>query len=162
MSLNETYQSLLRLSFYSLACLFFAEFGLSFLWDYLSNSVFNDSPFDYGKETSFSFVFSILVIAPLLETLVFQLGIYGLFSVVSQKRVSFNNYVISVVSGILFGLTHYYSTTHIIKSSLIGFVFMFFFLLTLQKTTKKTAFWFVVCIHSSWNLIIWIIRNLTN
>jgi len=159
---NKTLQHLVKLFFSALACLFIAEFGLSFLWDYLSSSVFDDNPVDYGKETSFTFVFSILVMAPLLETFIFQLGVHSLFGLVSRKRISFSNYVISVVSGILFGLTHYYSTTHIIKSSLIGFIFMFFFLLALQKTTKKTAFWLVVLIHSFWNLIIWIIRNLTN
>lgn len=160
MSLNKTYQDLLRLSFYALACLFFAEFGLSFLWDYLSNSVFNDSPVDYGSEVSFSFMVSILVIAPLLETLIFQLGIHSFFGLF--KRALSNKSILSVLSGVLFGLTHYYSVTHIIKSSLIGIVFMFFFLETLSITNKKSAFWFIVVIHSLWNFIIWIIRNLIN
>ncbi|MCE5206223.1 MAG: CPBP family intramembrane metalloprotease [Porphyromonadaceae bacterium] len=64
-----------------------------------------------------------LVIAPLLETLVFQTLFYLFF-----KHVNINRWIIITLSAVAFGCYHNYSVFLMINTFLIGLIFMYMYL----------------------------------
>ena len=137
----------------------FIDFGLKPLWNYLEDFFSVSGPVDYGDETSISFFISILLLAPLLETLIFQKWVLFLLDKTFLKKHKFKLIFYSSISGILFGLSHHYNSVHIIKSSLSGFVLMFFFMKINTQYNQRNAFISIVVIHALWNMTVWIIRN---
>ncbi len=98
--------------------LLFIDFGLNPVWDFISAKL-EITPIDYfGEEKSLSFLISILIIAPLIETSVFQLLIKYLLDFSPLKSTNYMAFYYSCISGILFGLTHIYSIVHIAKTCL--------------------------------------------
>lgn len=139
--------------------LVFIDFGLSPIWDFLNN-ILEITPINYfGNEKSISFLISIIIIAPLVETSVFQLLIKYLLDLTFLKFTKNKTIYYSSVSGILFGLTHIYSIVHIAKACVGGFFFMFFFLKVLNNKDRTNAFLFVTITHAIWNLFVWFYRN---
>lgn len=135
------------------------EFGFNFLWDYL-NEIFGVTKTSfYGEEKTVSFLFSIIIIAPIIETLVFQVLIKYLIDLTSLRSIQNNIIYYSIISGILFGLTHWYSVVHIIKAIIIGMIFMLFYLKTLKSKKLTTAIIFISTTHALWNLFVWFFRN---
>jgi hypothetical protein len=89
-----------------------------------------------------------LIVAPLIETLVFQRFVYYLFTKISY--LNNKNILICILSGVLFGLSHYYSLYYIILAVIIGFVLMYAYLIHIKQMRK--SFWIVVVIHFLLNL----------
>lgn len=89
-----------------------------------------------------------LLIAPLLETLIYQQFIYYLLSKLSCLKN--RTWLICMVAGIIFGLSHTYSLLYMIQTSLIGFVFMYAYLIHIQNLRK--SFWLITIIHFMVNL----------
>ena len=145
---------------YLFTILLFINLGLNPLWDFL-NAKLEITPTEYfGNENSLFFLISIIIIAPLIETSVFQNLIKYLLDFSPLKHVKHKVLYYSSISGIFFGLTHIYSVVHIIKACLGGFFFMFFFLKVLNKKNKTQAFLFVAITHAIWNLFVWFYRNM--
>ncbi|OJX87682.1 MAG: hypothetical protein BGP01_03690 [Paludibacter sp. 47-17] len=93
-----------------------------------------------------------LIIAPLLETLIYQQFIYYILSKLSFLKNQ--TLLICIVSGIVFGLAHTYSLIYMIQTSLIGFVFMYAFLIHIKNLNK--SFWLVTFIHFMVNLSVFL------
>lgn len=55
-----------------------------------------------------------------------------------------------MIAGIIFGLSHTYSLLYMIQTSLIGFVFMYAYLIHIQNLRK--SFWLITIIHFLVNL----------
>ncbi len=154
----------MRYFFYNFLYLFtlliLIDFGLNPLWDFL-NTKLEITPIEYfDNENSSFFLISILIIAPLIETSVFQLLIKYLLDFTLLRSIRNKGLYYSFISGILFGLTHIYSVVHIMKACLGGFFFMFFFLKVLKNKNKTHAFLFITITHSAWNLFVWVYRNI--
>lgn len=89
-----------------------------------------------------------VIIAPLLETLINQKGVYWLLSKIKYFR---NNVCwIIIISGIVFGSLHWYSLHYMILTTGIGFFLMYAYILRIDKH----PYWTVAAIHSLYNLII--------
>lgn len=108
----------------------------------ISDVVFFEPP-SINKDKVVGVAIKGLIAAPLIETLIFQKLIYFLFS----KIPYFSNRItlICIVSGMLFGSTHFYSLYHIIATSLIGFILMYAYLIHINNLKK--GFWLVAVIH---------------
>ena len=91
------------------------------------------------------YVFALLVVAPLLETLVFQVALCRLLRLMKWLRE--RECYIVLIGGILFGLYHYYSLVHIIVSAIGGALFMYVYLVR----RRKGGYWMVVLLHALWN-----------
>lgn len=105
-------------------------------------------PPSINKDGVLGIIIKGLLVAPLLETLVFQRFIYFLFSKISY--LNNKNTLSCIVSGLLFGLSHAYSLYYIIVTTLVGFVFMYTYLIYIKNLKK--SFWFVATIHFLVNL----------
>ena len=136
--------------------LFAIDFGLNPLWDFLNKAFEIKIENNYGDEKRIIFIISAIILAPLIETLVFQTFIKHLLDFTFLKNSKKKTILYSIISGGLFGISHIYSITHIIKASLIGFFFMFYFL---KIRNTKIGFLLIYFTHAFWNFFVWIYRN---
>ena len=100
------------------------------------------------KDSVFGIVLKGLIVAPLLETLIFQKLAYYLFSKISY--LNNKNILICVISGFLFGLSHWYSLFYVIIASIVGYILMYAYLVHIRNLKK--SFWIVAGIHFLVNL----------
>lgn len=120
--------------------------------------IFNIVDFEFSEPPSLTnrgipgMIVKGLVIAPILETLIYQQFIYYLLSKLSFLKNQ--TMLICVVSGIVFGLAHTYSLIYMIQTSLIGFVFMYAFLIHIENFKK--SFWLITFIHFLVNLTVFL------
>jgi uncharacterized protein len=90
-----------------------------------------------------------IIIAPLLETILFQTLPYVLLNKV--RYFSGRDNLIIIISAVFFGLNHFYSLFYIIYAILIGLIFTYFYVVRI-KDDKKTFYLIALC-HSLFNLI---------
>lgn len=103
---------------------------------------------DIDEYSIFMKIFTAVIMAPLLETLIFQKWFYRLLSKIKYFR---NNVCwIIIISGILFGLSHCYSAHYMIITTAIGFLLMYAYILRIDKH----PYWTVAAIHALSNFII--------
>jgi hypothetical protein len=136
------------------------EFGFNPLWDYLYEIFDIKKTSFYGNEKTAFFLFSIIIIAPIVETLVFQVLIKYLLDFTSLRSIQNKIIYYSIISGVLFGLTHNYSIVHIIKATIMGVIFMLFYLKTLNKKKLMITIIYISTTHAFWNLFVWFCRNI--
>lgn len=101
----------------------------------------------YNGPTNF---FSVVVLAPLFETFLFQYMVFVLLS--KMKIIGNSSFLIIIISSLLFGISHWYSFAYVVMASFIGVVLMYAYLFYSSKPSK--AFWSVVLIHALHNLIV--------
>jgi hypothetical protein len=95
-------------------------------------------------------IFTALIVAPVVETLIFQLLIFKIFE---RAELGEKKYLwIILISSFLFGLSHFYSFDYIIVTIFKGFVFAYTFYFYRTNSTK--AFWTTTLIHCMHNLTI--------
>lgn len=137
-------------------------FFLNFLWQvtvlFFASAIFGVSDADKGPEyaTPISFLLIAVIMAPLIETLIFQIGLYLFF----KEGFRCKTLGICIASGIIFGLLHYYSLTYIIVTSFAGFSLQLWFIIYEKKYEWKRAFLLIAALHSLHNLIGFVCRIL--
>jgi uncharacterized protein len=116
---------------------------------FLKNDFLNQSiePIDL----SLSHFILAVIIAPLLETAIFQKMAISLVLTFAK-----NNLIAVAVSAVLFGLCHYDSITKIFQTMLMGLCLGLFY--TVLKQKGLNAFFLTALLHSSWNLFVFIMR----
>lgn len=95
-----------------------------------------------------------VLIAPWLETLIFQFGIIELFLLIFKKfdRVRL---VAVLVSGAVFGIAHNYDSFYMVFASCLGFylglIYLFF-----RTESRKRAYQMVAMVHMFRNLLVFL------
>jgi len=92
-------------------------------------------------------IFSIVVMAPFLETTFNQYLPFKLMQAFSWTKNRYGIYMIG--SALIFGLCHWYSIHYIISASAVGLILGYTYLFY-SKTPKK-AFWSATLIHAARN-----------
>ena len=90
-------------------------------------------------------IFLSLIIAPFLETLIFQNFIFTFCRLYIKS-----NLICVVLTAILFGLNHYNSITSIIQTFIIGIGYSLYY--SILRKNDKNAFLKVAILHCLWNL----------
>ncbi|MDR0437032.1 MAG: CPBP family intramembrane metalloprotease [Bacteroidales bacterium] len=91
-----------------------------------------------------------VLIAPLMETLVFQfLVIYLLL-----RFTRFPLWIVICISALIFGILHTYSVFYVFYAFVGGIIFAVAFVACKQKRGYFYAFWVVALIHGLYNAII--------
>ena len=101
---------------------------------------------DESYHVTLDLLINVLVLAPLIETLLFQASFFMLY-----KRFRINKWVIILLSTIIFGVYHNYSILYIINTAIIGFLFMYFYILRAEY--DKKPFISTVVAHMFFNLV---------
>lgn len=101
-------------------------------------------------EGSLLYTFMIgIVLGPIIETFIFQKSIIQI-----SRRINFikkHVWLQICISGIIFGIFHWYSLAYIFVTVLVGLVLAYSFIVFEYK--KCNSFWNVVSIHALSNLI---------
>ncbi len=123
----------------------------------LPNQYFKEPP-SLEAEGIVWFALGVLLLAPVLETLLYQLLVYKIFNRFTNLKVKKNQYLLLFISALLFSLSHYYSILYIIRTFFLGLVLMYAYFLKAENT--KQAFWLVTIIHALTNMLPFIIQVL--
>ncbi|OOQ59286.1 CPBP family intramembrane glutamic endopeptidase [Mucilaginibacter pedocola] len=118
-----------------------------YFFNYLSTYVFpglEGNPID--KESIQEQLFLAVLIAPLLETLVYQ---YASNKLLLKLRIS-NYYLLLFIPAVLFGLSHYYNPLYIVAMLVGGTIMNYLYLYC--HTNGHKAFWWVALLHALYNL----------
>lgn len=112
------------------------------------NVYFFTTPLQQGNSLE-SMLLSDVIIAPIVETFIFQ---WLIFILLKRWKVFRNNVrLIIILSALFFGATHCYDIFYMVFVFFIGLIYMAVFV---SKSDKiKQAFWIVVLIHAFDNLI---------
>ena len=100
-------------------------------------------------------IFGILL-APIIETIIFQVGIYHILNIIPFFR-DYNNRII-LIGGLIFGLYHAYNVFYIISVIPTGMLLMYVYII---RQKNNDAFLSVYLIHLLCNVIA-LIFKLTN
>ena len=95
------------------------------------------------------FIYAI-ILAPILETLIFQMAIIKFFSL--SEKIKNNKLLLIIISAFFFGLGHgIYSILYMICAFIAGILLAYSFVVYEDK--EKSGYWVTVIIHSLMNLI---------
>jgi hypothetical protein len=118
-----------------------------YLFDYISSNFFpglEGNPID--KESVPEQLFVGCIIAPLIETLIFQYAAIRLL-----KRIGVHNFYLQLtIPAVLFGLSHYYNPLYIVAMFIGGLIMNYLFLYSTANGRK--AFLWVALLHCLYNL----------
>ena len=103
------------------------------------------------NNTLLPFFFETLILAPIIETAIFQTAIITFCRVYIK-----NNLFCIVFSAIVFGIVHLDVSRKVI--SMIFFGLCLGFCYTILKKKKLNAFWLTALLHSTWNLFVLIVK----
>jgi uncharacterized protein len=104
-----------------------------------------------GKESPIIYFVSSVILAPILETFLFQSLPYKFFKKIKNGG---NETALLLISASLFGLYHFYSLFYMLYTFLMGLALMYGYLKRVES--DKCAFWLIVISHSIFNLGIFI------
>lgn len=112
---------------------------------------------DYLENKGLPFIFIITVlIAPVLETLIFQFGVIELFFKLQNKNKVL---LAALASAMLFSLSHYYNLFYMLGSFILGLGFAIFYIIA-KSRKDVNPFWLLACIHSLINLVAFIVNDI--
>lgn len=131
----------------------------SFLFGFLVFKYFDiilgkQNDLDYSKIQIF---FMLVVIAPIIETLLFQ------YLIINQVFVSYggkNKKTVAIlISSLFFGIIHYYSFFYFLSMSILGLILAYSFCYFKQNANTSSAIFYVILIHSSSNCYAFLIKT---
>ncbi|MFJ8219249.1 MULTISPECIES: CPBP family intramembrane glutamic endopeptidase [Bacillus cereus group] len=103
-----------------------------------------------------------IVIAPLLETALYQMFIFWILKLIPGME-KYNKSII-FISAFIFGLSHNFGYTYMLYAGIMGWVFAYSYWNYTRKKenghTKISAFWIVWCIHVLHNIVVFLVKNL--
>lgn len=114
--------------------------------NWISDVRFFPDPADMGLPVVAMF-FMAVIVAPLLETALFQalpFWIFYRFATFRQHR-----WIMVLIMALIFGSQHYYTVSYILITTGIGAVLMYAYIIKWQRH----AYWNVVALHAIWNAI---------
>ena len=76
-------------------------------------------------------IFLAVILAPLIETLIFQKWVYQLLSLVGWLKR--NKILIIFISAVIFGMIHYYSLSYVIYNFFAGALLMFAYIVRIDR-----------------------------
>ncbi len=106
-------------------------------------------PRSSSGEIQFFKIIEAVIIAPVIETIIFQAGVIFLVDRFITKKITFQ----IAISSILFGLLHNYNITYIFFGIFFGIVLSTAFILYKRKNNWSDAYIAVVLIHGLRNMI---------
>ncbi len=113
---------------------------------WVDDIVFVDSPLENESYTLGYLLLSAVLIAPLLETLLFQLAPFWLLRKANYFRE--HRFAVVLIGGLLFSSMHYYSVLYMVITLFMGMLLMYGYTIK----WRKRAYWNVTLMHAFWNL----------
>jgi hypothetical protein len=145
--LKRTHDFFLKASIYIFVVIFILTntfLGQLFLGvsEILNINVVDDNSLTFESMQEAFFI--TVIIVPVIETFLFQ---YLIFTILDYYKID-KKYII-LISGIIFGFTHYYSPFYIFYTIIVGFLYAYIYLLC--QLRKEYPFLIVLMIHGLYN-----------
>lgn len=141
---------------YILICMTLFEIVITFFLSLLFSMLIGDEVFeiDFLINQSLADIFFLAVVfGPFIETFIFQFLIIETVMICFKKLgVPCSNITSIAISGIVFGISHSYSTYYILAASISGVLFAFFYLVA-RNHKFMNAFLTVWIIHTTTNFV---------
>jgi hypothetical protein len=113
----------------------------------IPNLVFAQNPITDNYKITVDLAIDALLIAPVLETLLFQAPFLLIYNKLKQGK-----WIIILLSGLAFGAIHYYSVFYMISTFVMGFIFMYLYILRSEHNTNPLRS--MISAHFAINLFI--------
>lgn len=131
-------------------------FFLMFLFKLINGYVFTYINYRYFKLENAIFeelsekemLFLAVVLAPIIETLIFQLF---LFRLINKTRIN-NTSIIIILMSFAFSQAHWYHWLYVVAAFINGLFLNYFYLYTYRKKNELIAVLLTIALHSSYNL----------
>jgi hypothetical protein len=89
-----------------------------------------------------------VVLAPIIETLIFQLFLYR---IINKTRIN-NTSIIIILMSFVFSQAHWYHWLYVVASFINGLFLNYFYIYTYKKKNELLAVLLTIALHSSYNL----------
>jgi len=89
-----------------------------------------------------------VVLAPIIETLIFQLFLYR---IINKTRIN-NTSIIIILMSFAFSQAHWYHWLYVVASFINGLFLNYFYIYTYKKKNELIAVLLTIALHSSYNL----------
>lgn len=96
---------------------------------------------------------TVVIVAPVIETYIFQHGII----ILTLRTIKSKRLIAVLLSATGFALTHIYSLPYIIVTFFIGLLYATLYLVFMEKNAE--AFWWVTLSHSMYNLCAFVLNS---
>jgi hypothetical protein len=116
---------------------------------------FKEELINENFEVTVDLLVDVLILAPILETLVYQTLFFLIY-----RRFKIKRWIIVLISGIVFGAVHDYPLFYMIGTAPIGFIFMYMYILRAEMNNKPLAS--TIIAHASINLVVTIAVLITH
>lgn len=113
----------------------------------IPDTSFREKLIDENFSVIINLLLDTLIIAPIVETLIFQALFYKIY-----QKAKINKWIIMAISSIAFGLFHYYSLFYILSTTVAGFIFVYMYFLRAEINNKPLLS--TICAHFTINLIV--------
>jgi hypothetical protein len=120
----------------------------AYVFTYINNSFFKleNRIFEAFSEKEMFFI--VVVLAPIIETLIFQLC---LFQFLIKTRIN-NQSIIIILMSITFSLFHWYHWLYVLAVFVGGLFLNYFYIYVLKNKNELTAVLLTILLHSTYNL----------
>lgn len=89
-----------------------------------------------------------VVLAPIIETLIFQLFLYR---IINKTRIN-NTSIIIILMSFVFSQAHWYHWLYVVAAFINGLFLNYFYIYTYKKKNELLAVLLTIALHSSYNL----------
>jgi membrane protease YdiL (CAAX protease family) len=134
-------------NFYSFILFLFLAIVNGYIFQFLNNDIFhlkNKTPDDFSQIER---IIIIIIIAPILETLIFQHILYLILKKIKIK----NDTVCIIIMSLIFSQVHWYNWLYVIMAFFGGLILNSFYA-TINKRTPKYSYILTVLFHALFNL----------
>lgn len=100
------------------------------------------------------FAFTAIIVAPILETFLFQMLPMWIFW--RWRFFRDHRWMIVLISGLVFGLQHYYSLNYILVTIVMGFIMMYGYIVKY----KRHPYFSLLIFHALWNGLVTLLEFL--
>lgn len=134
------------IKFFFLLLLF--KISNSYLFNYINIRFFNLENRNFEQLSENEFLFLVVVFAPIIETLIFQLFLYNLLSRIGIK----NEIIFILLMSFAFSQMHWYHWLYVIAAFINAIFLNYFYLYVYRKKNEIIAVLLTILLHSSYNL----------
>ncbi|MEO4007123.1 CPBP family intramembrane glutamic endopeptidase [Flavobacterium sp. CAU 1735] len=136
---------------------FFVLYSLTMVLSIIGNCLQEDAltvKFLEGKDPLWVFVLTV-ILAPVVETLIFQ---YGIIALSLRIRSKYNKEIAIILSALIFGMEHGYNTIYMVLATIMGAALAFYYLL-FKKYTTGFAVAAIMVLHALLNFISFLLNH---
>lgn len=157
--LHLIYCSRIKLILISTFIAIFLSISFAILIDLISGEDFYIKDYSQFDKKSLKYFFIAVFIAPIFETIIFQILPYLFLSNYIQNKKK-----IVIISALFFGCMHYFNSESIFEIlivTLIGIVYSYTYFISIQRK-ENSPFLNVSLVHSNYNLFVFIVYYLSS